>query len=153
MNRVYPRYPYLDIGFHGPCAYDCAGLQLLEFDIESNPCVEVHLIDYVLVKDHLFVLHEEDFESTDSPEDVDERLQISISEYRYQDQNCMPNWVAVSVHKCEELIRLPTDYYHIRLHGCKGFLILNAGKWEDRRYHLTWLYDLSTTKWQAIPFR
>ena len=145
----------------GPCAYDCSGRQLLELLDVSHPCIDRIYVQfhheassqcYALVKDHLFVLHEETYEATNIMGNIYLCRRYCISEY--QGQKCEPYWVKLKVHRCKEFERPPASvFYTMSLYACKGFLLVKAENDEGDAYRhvLTWLYDLSTAKWQAIP--
>lgn len=138
----------------GPCAYDSAQRQLLGLDDGSDPRVPVPTGPwedddglsecYALVEDHLFVLHYEKCKTIAG---------YCISEYR--GQRCEPHWVKLKVHRCKEFDRPPyVSVYTMSLFACRGFLLVKAHNNELEMpycHELTWLYDLSTTKWQAIP--
>jgi hypothetical protein len=142
----------------GPGAYDCARRQLHEFDVQTNPCGQLHDFDmetnplreiYVvscaLVKDHLFVLHQ-------VPVYILRRY--GISEYQFQVENGQPKWVKLRNHECGQFKYVPSrTYYEMKLYACKGFLLLEAANEENYGFEHkpTWLYDLSTTKWQKVP--
>jgi hypothetical protein len=142
----------------GPGAYDCARRQLHEFDVQTNPCRQLHdfnmesnprreiyVVSCALVKDHLFVLHQ-------VPVYILRRY--GISEYQFQVENGQPKWVKLRNHECGQFKYVPSrTYYEMKLYACKGFLLLEAANEENYGFEHkpTWLYDLSTTKWQKVP--
>lgn len=78
---------YLQEIHRDPCAYDCAKGQLLELEGPNNrPWNKASVKSYALVKDRLFVLHEERY----THEDNSLGQQYCILEYQGQKEN--PNW-------------------------------------------------------------
>lgn len=138
----------------GPCAYDSAGRVIVEFDVPKIPTFKEILCEScALVKDRLFLLHQEIF-STASDRFVTLHRRYVVSEYQCQGPNSEPNWVQVKVHRCAEF-QYPAEggRYRMTLYGCQGFLLLKAANLESLVYEheLTWFCDLSTSKWQKVP--
>lgn len=143
----------------GPCAYDCAKAQLLELEGPSNPWKEASVKSFALVKDRLFVLHEERYSKGSTrgrargavlSERVEQRY--CISEYQYEKRKA--SWVKLKAHRCKGFEEPPHSVlYTMHLKACNGFLLVFADNGETNafRHELTWLYDLSTSTWQDMP--
>jgi hypothetical protein len=70
------------------------------------------VVSFVLMKDHLFVLHQV----------LEYNLRrYGISEYQFQVENCQSKWVKLRNHEYGQFIFVPRRaHYEMKLHACKA---------------------------------
>lgn len=154
----FPDEYFADLDYVGPCVYNYAEEKLNELNDESYPERQAMVVcTGALVKDRLFVLHEEKvrLEVSDGgdPGEPLTKYRYCITEYQAQIAN--PKWVRQRSINCDPFVVHPDgEKYQMRLYACKGLLLVIAfnDEWIKAGYdEVGWLYDLSAGEWRELP--